>query len=255
MSIRALIVDDEPLARLRLRQLVEAEPGIELIGEATDGREGVDAVRELQPDLVFLDVQMPELDGFGMVEELGVGDLPAVVFVTAYDQHALRAFEVNAVDYLLKPFDRDRFRRAVERARQHLAARGGSLAREQLLSLLDDLKGGSRYVERLVVRTSGRVIFVKTADIDWVEAAGNYLRLHVGSESYLIRDTMAAMEARLDPRQFVRVHRSTLVNLERVKELQPLFHGEYAVLLTNGARLTLSRGYRDRLQHLLHGTI
>lgn len=253
MKIRALIVDDEPLARERLRQLLATEPDVELVGECSDGASAIEAIREQAPDLVFLDVQMPDVDGFGVLEALPAESLPAVVFVTANDQFALRAFDVHAVDYLLKPFDRERFQTAVRRAMAVWERRQNGQLNAQLAALLADVRPGERpgRVERLAVKSSGRVVLVKIEDIDWIEAADNYVSLHVGAEEHLHRETMAAMEAMLPEGRFMRISRSTIVNLDRVKELQPLFHGEYAVILRNGTRLTLSRSYRDKLTQLM----
>lgn len=253
MKIRTLIADDEPLARDRLRQLLEDEPDIELVAECADGRAAVAAIRQYAPDLALLDVKMPELDGFGVLAELGDAKMPAVIFVTAYDKFAVQAFEVHAVDYVLKPFDRDRFRTALHRAMDHVRQQATDDFNARLSALLADLKPGGA-VERLAVKSSGRVVFIKVDDLDWVEAADNYVNLHVGNETYLHRETMTALEALLPARTFLRISRSTIVNVDRIKELQPLFHGEYAVLLRNGARLTLSRGYRDKLQQLLGKT-
>jgi|YelNatPaOPRAMG01_1025707.scaffolds.fasta_scaffold01565_1 two-component system LytT family response regulator len=251
MKARTLIVDDEPLARERLRQLLQAEPEVELVGECADGAEAVTAIRAQAPDLVFLDVQMPELNGFQVLEQLQGGPVPLVIFVTAYDEYALRAFEVHAVDYLLKPFDRERFQKALHRALDQLKrSRLGELD-ERLAALLKDLKLPSKYPERLAIKSGGRVVFVPLEDIDWIEAADNYVQLHVGPESHLYRQTMAELEQTLPPDKFMRISRSTIVNLSRIKEMQPLFHGEYAVILRDGTRLTLSRSYRDKLDQLL----
>jgi len=251
MRIRTLIVDDEPLARERLRSLLADESDIDLVGECGDGQEAVLAIEQHQPDLVFLDIQMPELDGFGVLSAVETPRLPEVIFVTAFNQHALRAFEVHALDYLLKPFDRERFQTALGRARTRLAqARSGEL-NQKLTALLAEMRPEPRTTDRLAVKTTGKVLFVKITDIDWIEAADNYVNLHVGTESHLLRETMSALEARLDPKQFLRISRSTIVNLERVKELQPMFHGDYTVILRNGTRLGLSRTYRDRLQALI----
>jgi two-component system LytT family response regulator len=250
MKTQVLIVDDEPLARERLRQLVEAEPGLELAGECANGREAVAAVRNARPDLLFLDVQMPELDGFGVLEELGGERLPAVIFVTAHDRFALRAFEVHAVDYLLKPFDKERFQTALRRALDRLKRDDGTLAR-QLSALVADLRPPAKSPERLAVKTAGRVLMLKLDEIDWIESADNYVSLHVGNQEHLHRETMSALEGRLPAEKFLRISRSTIVNVDRIKELQPLFHGEYVVILRNGTRLTLSRTYRDRLDQLI----
>jgi len=251
MKIRTLLVDDEPLARDRLRSLLGAEPDFEIVGECGDGHEAVQAIEHHQPDLVFLDIQMPELDGFGVLAALKTPRMPEVIFVTAYNQHAVRAFEVHALDYLLKPFDRERFQTTLGRARTRLAhARSGDL-NQKLTALLAEMRPEPKTTDRLAIKTAGKVLFVKTPDIDWIEAADNYVNLHVGAESHLLRETMGALEARLDPSQFLRISRSTIVNLERVKELQPMFHGDYTVILRNGTRLSLSRNYRDKLQALL----
>jgi two-component system, LytTR family, response regulator len=252
MKIRTLIVDDEPLARERLRTFLEAQPDIRIIGECADGREAVKSIKGEKPDLVFLDVQMPELDGFSVLEALQGGPLPAIIFVTAHDKFALRAFEVHAVDYLLKPFDRDRFQMALRRAIDQLHQRKTGALTERLTALLADLKPQSaKNADRLVVKSGGRVLFLKTEEIDWIEAADNYVNLHLGKETHLLRETMASLEARLSPEKFLRISRSTMVNLDSVKELQPMFHGEYAVILRNGTRLTLSRGHREKVQQLL----
>jgi two-component system LytT family response regulator len=243
-------VDDEPLARQRLRRLLQDEPDVEIVGECADGGEAVAAIRADKPDLVFLDVQMPVLDGFGVLEAIGLEYLPAIVFVTAYDRYALRAFEYNALDYLLKPFDRDRFRKALERARAHLGRAPDSEEAQQLLGAVDEFKSQGKGLERLIIKSAGRVFFLRAEEIDWIEAAGNYVRLHVGKETHLLRDTMSSLEARLDPKRFLRIHRSTMVNIERIQEMQPLFHGDYVVILRDGTQLNLSRGYRQRLQEV-----
>ena len=251
-KIRALIVDDEPLARERMRSLLGIEPDVDVVGEATNGAEAVDAILDRSPDLVFLDVHMPKLDGFEVIEAVGAERMPAVVFVTAYDQHALRAFEVQALDYLLKPFDGERLQDTLRRVRRQIQHTETGDFNERLMALVRDLKDEHRpRVDRVVVKSGGRLFFLRTDEIDWIEAAGNYLRLHVGTEGHLLRETMTAIEARLNPETFFRIHRSHIVNIERVKELQPWFNGEYVVILRNGTKLTLSRGYRDRLQEKL----
>lgn len=246
-----MIVDDEPLARERLASLLSAEQDIEVVAQCRDGEEAVAALEQHTPDLVFLDVQMPGLNGFEVLEAVGPEKMPLVVFVTAYDQHALRAFQVRALDYLLKPFDRDRFKDALQRARAHIQRdETGDLGR-RLLALVKDLRRDQPKTDRLVVKSGGRLFFLRTDEIDWVEAAGNYVRLHVGSASHLLRETMNAIEGRLDPEKFFRIHRSRMVNMERIQEMQPWLNGEYAVLLRTGTRLTLSRGYREKLQDRL----
>ena len=249
-KIKTLIVDDEPLARERLRKMLEAEPEIELLGECADGRAAVEVIQKQSPDLVFLDVQMPELDGFGVLAALAGGPMPVVVFVTAHDKFALKAFEVHAVDYLLKPFDRERFQTALRRALDRLKQSQGDEINQRLSALLADLKPEAKLPGRMAVKVGGRVIFIKLEEIDWLEAADNYVNLHIGAEAHLLRETMAAMEAKLPEEKFLRISRSTIVNIDRIKELQPMFHGEYVVVLRSGAKLTLSRGYRDKLQQL-----
>jgi len=249
--IRTLIVDDEPLARERVRLLLEKEPDLEIVGECGDGHEALQTIRKTSPDLVFLDIQMPELDGFGLLAQLDPARLPAIIFVTAFDQFALRAFEVHALDYLLKPFDSERFQAAVRRARQWVQRNQGGEWDPRLSALLTDLKGASKVPDRLAVKSGGRVLLVRIEDVDWVEAADNYVNLHVGRESHLLRETMNALESRLAPERFLRISRSTIVNLDRIKELQPMFHGEYTVILHDGTRLTLSRGHREKLSLLL----
>ncbi len=250
MKIKTLIVDDEPLARERLRTMLKDEPEIVLVGECGDGRQAVETIRRERPQLVFLDVQMPELDGFEVLEKLGEAVPPAVIFVTAFDQFAVKAFEVHAVDYLLKPFDRPRLKAALQRALDLLGQPEGQDMRQQLAALLADLRAPDKPTARLAVKTEGRVLLVRTAEIDWIEAADNYVILHVGTQSHVLRETLTSLEGRLDPTRFLRISRSTIVNVEQVKELQPLFHGEHLVVLRNGTKLNLSRNYRDKLKAL-----
>jgi two-component system LytT family response regulator len=245
------VVDDEPLARERVLSLLQQEADVEVVGECSDGTQAVSAIQEQSPDLVFLDVQMPGCDGFQVIRHVGADRMPTVVFVTAYDEYALQAFEVHALDYLLKPFGKDRFQQTLRHAREALERRrAGDLGR-RLLALVHDIKPEPQRVERLVVKSGGRVFFLRTDEIDWIEAAGNYVRLHLGAESHLFRETMNRMESRLDTRRFARIHRSRIVNTERIKELQPWFNGDYVVVLRDGTRLTLSRGYREKLQQRL----
>lgn len=247
---RALIADDEPLARERLRSLLAAADWVEVVGEAGDGADAIAKIQKFAPDLVFLDIEMPGASGFDVIEAIGAAKMPFVIFVTAYDKYAIKAFDVHAIDYLLKPFDKERFESALARARQQMEHRSGGELERRLLELVQDLRPAHR-MERFVVKTGGRVFFVRAEDIDWVEAAGNYVKLHAGGEQHLVRETMGALEARLNPDTFYRIHRSHIVNIERVRELQPWFNGEYVVLLKNGTRLTLSRGYREKLQERL----
>lgn len=237
-KIRTLVVDDEPVARARVMSLLHDEADIEVIGECESGPEAIARIESASPDLVFLDIQMPQMDGLELARALGER-MPAVVFITAYDEYALRAFEVHALDYVLKPFSAERFKAALIHARQHLTRRRTAGAPAPSLERRD----------RLVIKSSGRIYFVRTHDIDWCEAAGNYVRLHVGAQTtHLVRGTMGYIESQLDPRQFVRVHRSTIVNVDRIQELHSSFNGEYVILLHDKTRLTLSRGYRDGLQ-------
>ena len=241
--IRTLVADDEPIARARMVALLAGEPDIQVIGECATGPQTIAAIERTSPDLVFLDIQMPQMDGLTLARTLG-RTMPAVVFVTAYDEYALGAFEVHALDYLLKPYSTDRFRSALGHARQHLGARctAGSHAPYERR-------------DRLVIKSSGRIYFIRTRDIDWCEAAGNYVRLHVGPQTHLVRGTMAHIESQLDDAQFVRIHRSTIVNVDRIHELHSSFGGEYVVLLRDQTRLTLSRGYREGLQARLGKTL
>jgi two-component system LytT family response regulator len=242
-------VDDEPLARERIRTLLADSPDWAVAAECRDGLEAVAAIERERPDLVFLDIQMPELDGFEVLDALGP-TVPAIIFVTAFDEFALRAFEVSAVDYLLKPIDPTRFQQALDRVRTRMSAKvqDASVQLEQLVQLW---RTRQHLATRFVVRDGGTISFVKVEDVDWIDAAGNYVRLHVAGRAYLVRDTMKAVEARLDPATFVRVHRSAIVNIDRVSALEPYFHGEYVVIMRDGARLTSSRSHSERLRALL----
>ena len=251
MGLRTLIVDDEPLAREGVRMLLENDPDVVAVHECADGQAAVDVIIEAKPDLVFLDVQMPEMCGFEVLAAVGVDRMPNTIFVTAYDKYALRAFEVHALDYLLKPYTNERFFRALERAKVQIKLSDENDFNPQLSALLDDLNRRGDWLQRLVVKAAGRISYVDVEDIDWIEAADTYVRLHVRRESHLVRGTMSGLEAKLDPHKFLRIHRSVIINLSRVKELQPLFHGEYAVKLRDGTQLTSGRSYRDKLQPLL----
>ena len=269
--LRVLVVDDEAFARQRVHRLLAQEPGVELLDECAGGREAVEAVRRDRPDVLFLDVQMPEMDGFGVLRELAAdagGSVPLVVFVTAFDEHAVRAFDVRALDYLLKPVDAERLRVALDRARaQHAQATAAERHARLvgLLGLVADPQPAAAAVQRdapaaaspvsaagppawLLVKDDGRMYLVRTAEIDWVEAYGNYAKLHVAGQTHLIRETMASLEQTLEPAGFARFHRSTIVNLDRVRDMQPWFSGDYVVRLADGTRLKLSRVYRERLE-------
>ena len=248
MKTRTLIVDDELLARERLRGLLANEPEIELIGECSNGREAVALIQEQRPDLVFLDVQMPELDGFGVLQEIGNGELPAIVFVTAHDKFAVRAFEVHAVDYLLKPFDRTRFQAALQRALENVKLRRGGEPDERLTNLVGEIKSPPKPLERLSVKSAGHAVIVLVADIDWIEAADNYVELHVGTETHVLREKLSVLETRLPPDKFARISRSTIVNVGRIKELEGFYRGTCIVVLHDGTRLNSSSTYRDKLE-------
>lgn len=250
MQIRTLIVDDQLIARELLRRMLMKERDVEIVGSCSTGLEAVEQIEALKPDLVFLDVQMPGLDGFSVLARLKIKPMPEIIFVTANDDLAVKAFEVNALDYLVKPVTMERLGRALQHARDHLRHHRAGQSAGQLTALLQDLKTEPRRTGRLAVKADGRILFVKMEDIDWVEAADNYATLHVGAESVMMRETMATLEARLDPCGFVRVSRSAIVNTERVRELQPLFHGEYALILRDGTKLTLTRSYRKNLARL-----
>ena len=249
--IRVLIVDDEPLACERIRDMLKDDIRVDLLGECANGEQAIEAIQQLAPDLVFLDVEMPGKNGFAVLDALDRDQLPVVIFVTAYDQYAVRAFEFHALDYLLKPFDQERFDKALARAIDHITNDKSENITERILKTLEEMKVRPVHLERLVIKMNGHVFFVKTEDIDWLEAEGNYVRLHAGRESYLLRDTISALESQLDPRKFVRVHRSAIVNLDRIQELQPWFHGEYRIILREGVQLTLSRSYRERLHEAI----
>jgi two-component system LytT family response regulator len=245
-DISALIVDDEALARERVRTLLAGSPGVTVVGECTGGRDAVDVIVERRPDLVFLDVQMPDLDGFQVLEAVG-DDLPAVVFVTAYDEYALRAFDVHALDYLLKPIEPDRFARTLARVRETL----GDTDDRRLQDLLDALATRDLPLDRLVIRTRGKVSFLKPSEIDWIEADGKHVQLHVGRETHVVRQQLKRLEPRLAPHGFVRVHRSAIVNVDRIKELEPWFHGEFVVVLKDGTKLTSSAAHSEALHRII----
>jgi two-component system LytT family response regulator len=261
--MRAIIVDDEPTARRGVRLLLERDGGVEIVGEASGGVEAADLLRREQPDIAFLDVQMPGGDGFAALASLAPAVMPAVVFVTAYDEHALRAFEVHAVDYLLKPYDDARFAAALQRAKDEVRRRQTDSVNSRLTQLLDYLQqSGARAGaeaaareeaanDRILIKSSGEIFFLKMEEIDWIEAEGDYMKFHVAGRAHLMRETMARLEARLDSKRFIRIHRSTIVNFDRVRKLSPSFAGEYAVILQDGTKLKLSRGYHERMATLM----
>ena len=247
MSLRVLIVDDEPIARRRLKALFKSEESVEIVGESEDGESALEAIRRLRPDLVFLDVQMPGLDGFDVIELLKPDECPAVIFVTAYDQYAMRAFDVHAADYLLKPFERGRLRKAIARA----SALAGSADNPKRLHALVDAVRADQPLRRFLIKTTGRVYAVRAEDVESLEAAGHYVELRTAGGTHLVRDAIAAIERRLDPARFVRIHRSTIVNVDKVVELRPVFHGEFEVVLARGRRLRCSRTYAAELTRIL----
>jgi two-component system LytT family response regulator len=247
MTLRILIVDDESVARRRIRRLLAAERDLTVIGECGDGESAIASITADRPDLVFLDVQMPERDGFEVLQAIPPPELPAILFVTAFDRYALRAFDVHAIDFLLKPFTRERFRIALARARERLERRDRDAG---LAALAASLRERQRYLSRVPVRTAGRIVLVDLATVDWLEAADNYVRLHVHKREYLLRETLMSLEAQLDPDRFARIHRSVIVQIDRIVELHRATHGDFDVLLRDGTRLTLSRTWRDRLRGL-----
>ncbi len=251
MPLTALIVDDEPLARDGLRTLLSRDPEIATIRDARDGREAVVAIRECNPDIVFLDVQMPEMDGFAVVRTIGAEYMPAVVFVTAHDQYAIQAFEINALDYLLKPVIEERFVKALVRAKSRIHSNGAADSNRQIIGLLETIASPQSYLKRLVVRSAGKTVFVDVESLDWIQGAENYVELHAGRVSHLLHVRMNILEKSLDPEIFLRVQRSIIVNLRRIRDLQPGAHGEYLITLCDGTRLQSGRTYADRLRALV----
>ena len=249
--IRALIVDDEPLGREAVRTLLSGDASVTVVGEASDGVAAIEQIESLRPDLVFLDIQMPECDGFGVLEALPQDRLPVVVFVTAFDRYAIDAFAVHALDYLLKPIDPARFRAALERVKSTLGQGTKGAVDEQLRGFVAELQKRSEYRERIVVKAHAKLLLFRVEEIDWIESAGDYVNLRVRGEQHLLRETMAQIEARLDPARFLRIHRSTIVNIDRVRELEPLFQGQYLVRLRDGTKLTASRSYKKEIDRLL----
>ena len=254
-TIRTVIADDELLARKKLRILLGSESGIHVVAECRDGKQTLAAVHSLKPDLLFLDIRMPEGDGFEVLNKISEEEMPAVVFTTAYDRYAIRAFEAHALDYLLKPFDQERLHSAVERARTDIIRSHNHGVTRRFLNLLASAKADSPQETRLVIKAGGRVVFLDLDEVDWIEAAANYVKLNVGKDSYLLREGIGRISERLDPTRFVRIHRSTIVNVRKIKELQPCDSGEYIAVLKNGKELSCSRGYRPELQRLIEKTL
>lgn len=245
MMIRSLIVDDEPLARKRVASLLRDMPDVSLVGEGRSGREAIELIRATLPDLVFLDIQMPEIGGFEVVQAIGLEQMPAIIFTTAYDQHALKAFEFHALDYLLKPYSRQRFVESVRRACERISHANGGDMNSRLAALIDKLQTQTNHLSRFTIRASGRIFLVSAEEVDWIESAANYALLHCGAQTHVVRETMHALEKKLCPKSFQRISRSAIVNLARIKELQPMGKGEYVVILDSGKRLAMSRGIRD----------
>lgn len=250
-KIRALIVDDEPKARRHVRRLLAADPEIEVIGACANGREAIAAIQTQSPDVVFLDVVMPRIDGFAVLEKIDKAQMPLVIFVTAYDQYAARAFDVHAVDYLLKPFTEERFQEAVEQAKHRLHTEQQSEISARTIAVIEERKYEARYLERLPVKKNDCVLLIKATDIDWIEAQDKYVCLHVGKESHIRREAISSLETRLDPASFLRIHRRHIVNIDRIHKLEPLFHHEYQVVLRDGTELIMSRSQRKRLCEML----
>ncbi|MCI0337707.1 MAG: LytTR family DNA-binding domain-containing protein [Acidobacteria bacterium] len=257
-KIRTLIVDDEPIARRNIRALLRGYPDIELVGECGSGAHAVKLIQADPPDLLFLDVQMPEMSGFDVLKQIEIERIPALIFVTAYDVYALKAFEVQALDYLLKPFDDERFALAIGRAKVQIEQREAAGLKQKLLALLEREESRPvpqskpEYEEKFLIKSASRIFFVKAEEIDWIEAADYYVCLHVGGQSHLLRETMAEMEAKLDPARFYRIHRSTIINLSRVKQVQTRPGGEYVVILEDGISLRLSRSRKEQIEEILN---
>jgi two-component system, LytTR family, response regulator len=251
MNFTALIVDDEPLARRSIRKCLKAFPEFAVVGECGDGASAIAAIRDRRPDLLFLDIQLPESDGFQVLAAVGKDAMPVTIFVTAYDRYALQAFEAHALDYLLKPFSEERFRDALEHAKRGLQAGKERGPNRQVERLLEQLTKQKTFAERIPVPAKGRFVFLNVRDLDWVEADGNYLRLHSNGNSHLLRGNMNEMESKLDPARFMRIHRSTIVNLQRIREVQPWFRGHHRVVMNNGQELKLSRYQKEKLRTLL----
>ena len=245
MPIRVLLSDDEALARERLRGLLETEPDLEVVAECGDGKSAIALIKRERPDLVFLDIQMPEVDGFGVISALAGEQLPLTIFVTAYDRYAMKAFEVHALDYLLKPVVKERLAEALDHARKQLEHPSEAVFQRRVLGLLAELDSRQNAPQRIVIKADGEIVCLKPGEIDWAESAGNYVCLHVGQATHILRETITSLETRLGQHQFLRVHRSTLVNVDRIKTLRPSLYGDYSILLRDGTKLTLSRGFRE----------
>ena len=249
--IRVLIADDELLARKFIRRMLKQDPDVEIVAECSNGAQAVTMIRKEKPDLVFLDVQMPEMNGFAVLDAVKLDHLPEIIFTTAYESYAIRAFELHALDYLLKPFDQVRFKAALKYAKERFHSHKEEEKGLQIGTLLESIRAQQQYLDRVIIRADGRITFLQTREIDWLEADDKYVHLHTGKGPRMVRQSLTAMESQLDPKKFLRVHRSTMVNIDRIKELQPLFNGEHSLILEDGTRLTLSRKYKDKLFELL----
>ncbi len=245
MSIQSLIVDDELAARELIKNYLAGDASFIVTGEASNGIDAIKQIIKKKPDLVFLDIQMPEMDGFEMIETIGLDNLPYIIFVTAYDQYAIKAFEINALDYLLKPFDRKRFLSAINRAKEHLLSK--KTIENQITSLLSNIKKETKYLSKIMIRTGGRIFFLNDDDIKWIEAASNYIKIFSGNDNYLVKDTLGNFEKKINPDKFVRIHRSCIINIDFIREIQPWDKNNHLVILDNGKELKLSRSYKDRI--------
>jgi two-component system LytT family response regulator len=253
-TMRTVIADDECLSRKKLLILLSSEEGINVAAECLDGKQAVEAVRLHKPDLLFLDIEMPDLNGFEVLEQISKEHLPVIIFTTAYDHYAIRAFEAHALDYLLKPFNQVRLHHSLERARAELLKSHEQNVQARLLDMLNTTRPEPKPLRRLVIKTAGRVVFLELNEIDWIEAAANYVRIHAGKDAYLLREGIGTMSAKLDSGRFVRIHRSFIVNINRIRELQPCENGEFIAVLRNGKELSCSRGCRSEVQRLIDGS-
>jgi two-component system, LytTR family, response regulator len=251
VKIKALIVDDESLARKFIRRMLKEDPEVEIVGECANGKDAVTEIRKQEPDLVFLDVRLPEMDGLSVLETIGLQRLPGIIFTTAFEQYAIRAFELHALDYLLKPFDQARFSEAMRHAKERFHYKQLDDGRLQIGALFENVRRQTKYMDRLIIKADGRFTFLKSGDISWIEADDKYVHLHTGKIAHMVRQPLSALETQLDPVKFSRVHRSAVVNIERIKELRPTFGGEHVIVMEDGTKLTLSRKYKNKLYNLL----
>jgi two-component system LytT family response regulator len=255
VKIRTVVVEDEPVARRRIKRLLAKDTDVEIVAECASGRQAVIKLLEEKPDLVFLDVQMPEMDGFEVLKAISAAQMPEIIFTTAYDNYAIKAFNAHALDYLLKPFESERFERALQRAKNQIRQKQNGGLNNQINSLLNAIQPKTKYLERLFIKSAEEILLVKVSEIDWIEPAGNYLKLFIGKDVHFLRETMSGIQAKLDPKTFLRVARSLIVNIERIKKLHPLFRGEYVIVLESGKQLTTSRSYHGRIQKLFKDSL